>query len=370
MKLEIIFLSLLALLAASAACQTTNPAAPAGPADTNRAVNNACQSRMSLPGSSNSTGSVQAAATNSAQGRGKAIPVDGYAAMVNDKVITVSDALKAMQPLEKQLRETCFDDTLSEKLEAAYNNTLDTLIERELILNCFSGQKQYTLPDSVVDSRIDEIVRNKFNNSRAELRKALDQEGLTFEEWRENYKNSIIVVLLREREVDSKVVITPRAVREAYENAGEKYCVPEQAEVRAIVISRKGTEAEAELKMKQAESLRKRIVEGESFEKLAREASEDGKAASGGYWGWIDPDSRRAEIAAALKKISIGEISPVIPIGDDLYILKLEGRRNASTMPFESVQETIRDELYKKELKRLYDAWIERLKKNAYIKKY
>lgn len=301
---------------------------------------------------------------------GKTVPVDGYAARVNAKVITVSDVLKAMQPLEKQLRETCFDDTLAEKLAAAYENTLETLIERELILGYFAGQKQLVLPDSVVDSRIEEIVRNKFNNNRAELRKVLDQEGLNFEEWRANYRDSLVIVLLREREVDSKVVITPRAVREAYEKAGEKYRVPEQLEVRALAVSRKGPAAEAERKRQEAESLRARLMGGESFEQLAKQASEDPKAAAGGYWGWIDPDSRRAEIAAALKKMTVGEISPVIPVGDDLYIFKVEGRKNASLVPFETAQEAIRNELHKEEIKRLYDEWIERLKKNAYIKKF
>jgi parvulin-like peptidyl-prolyl isomerase len=311
------------------------------------------------------------AATNEpVRARDEPVPVDGYAAIVDDKVITVSDVLKAMEPVERQLRETYFDDTLSGKIENAYKNTLDSLIERELILNSFASQKQYALPDSVVDSRIDEIVRNKFNNSRAELRKVLDQEGLTFEEWRKNYKNSLIVALLREKEVDSKVTISPQAVREAYEKAGEKYRVPEQIEVRAIVINCEGTDEEKALKLKQAEDIRKRLVSGESFKDLAKQTSEDPKADSGGYWGWIDPDTRRTEIATALKSLSAGDISAIVPAGNELYIFKVEGRKNASFMLFESVQETIRKELYKKEARRLYDAWIERLKRNVYIKKF
>lgn len=301
---------------------------------------------------------------------GKPIPVDGYAALVNDKVVTVSEVLKAMEPVAKQLRETYFDNSLAEKMQEAYDNTLNSLIERELILSYFASQKQFALPESVIDSRIDEIVRNKFNNNRAELRKVLDQEGLTFDEWRANYKNSLVVALLREKEVDSKVMITPQAVREAYEKTGDKYKVPEQMEVRAIVINRSGTEEEAALKLKQVDDIRKRLLSGESFETLAKQASEDQKAAAGGYWGWIDPDSRRAELATVLKKLPIGEISPVIPAGDELYILKVEGRKNASVVQFETVQESIHNELSKKELRRLYNVWIDRLKQNAYIKKF
>lgn len=300
----------------------------------------------------------------------KKIPVDGYAAVVNEKIITVSDVLKAMEPVERQLRETYFDDSLNEKLQAAYTNTLDSLIERELILSHFAAQKQFTLPDSAVDSRVDEIVRNKFNNNRAELRKALDQEGLTFEEWRTNFKNSMIVALLREREVDSKVTVSPKSVREAYEKAGDKYRVPEQLEVRAIVLHIGGTDEEKELKLKQAEDIRRRIQGGESFEQLAKQVSEDQKAAEGGYWDWIDPATRRSEIADALKPLAAGDISAVIPAGDELYILKVEGRKNASVVPFETVQESIRSELFKKELRRLYTDWIDRLKNKAYIKKF
>jgi peptidyl-prolyl cis-trans isomerase SurA len=364
--IQILCVALLAAGRLAAAVETNSPEA----SSTNAAMP---QIPTNVPVRAGPLAERSQAATNTdaqAERAGRTIPVDGYAALVNDRVITVSDVLKAMQPLERQLRETYFDDTLTTRLESAYNGTLDTLIERELILNHFASQKQFSLPDSVVDSRIDEIVRNKFNNNRAELRKVLDQEGLTFDEWRTSYKNSLIVTLLRDREVDSKVVVSPLAVREAYEKAGDKYKVAEQLEVRAIVINRGATEEEIALKTKQAEDIRKRLLGGESFEELAKQVSEDQKASSGGYWGWIDLESRRAEIAAALKTLSVGEISAVVPVGDELYIFKVEGRKNASVVPFETVQDSIRAELQKKELKRLYMAWIERLKQNAYIKKF
>jgi parvulin-like peptidyl-prolyl isomerase len=65
-----------------------------------------------------------------------------------------------------------------------------------------------------------------------------------------------------------------------------------------------------------------------------------------------------------------GEISDVIPTDENFYILKTEGRKNGTVIPFEKVQETIRETLQKQETQRLFEAWIARLKKNAFIKKH
>jgi len=272
-----------------------------------------------------------------AGGLGKTIPVEGCAAQVNDRMVTVTEVMTAMQPVERQLRATTQGTELDQKLEEAYEKALQALIERELILDAFRQQKEMNLPDKIVTSRTEEIVRTKFGNNRTAFRKALDEEGLTLEEWQANLKKSMIVSFLRDREVDGKVSVSPQDVRAAYNKAGDTFSTPAQVHLRMIMINGGKTDEEIAVKRKQAEDVRKRLLGGESFEDLARQASEDQKAAAGGYWGWIDLESRRAEIAAALKTLSVGEISAVIPVGDDLYIFKVEGRKNSSVVPFETL---------------------------------
>jgi peptidyl-prolyl cis-trans isomerase SurA len=300
----------------------------------------------------------------------KSIPMDGYAATVNDQVITVVEVMAVMQPLERQLRQAFHGDELNRKLEGAYAGALESLIERALIIDAFNQRKELALPDTYVNARIDEIVRNKFNNNLAEFNKALAADGLTLDEWRKNLRSSIIVNLMREREVDSKVSISPKDVFEAYEKAGDAYRIPDQVELRMIVIHRGTTPEENALKRKQAEDICRRLLAGERFNELARRISEGHKAAEGGYLGWIDPESRRHELADAIADLDAGEISDVISAGDDYYILKVEGRKNGTVIQFEKAQDTIRQELQKKEAQRLFEAWIERLKKNAFIKKH
>jgi len=77
------------------------------------------------------------------------------------------------------------------------------------------------LPDKIVESRTEEIVRTKFGNNRTAFRKALDKEGLTLEEWQANLKKSMIVAFLRDRMVDSKVSVSPQDVRADLQKSGE-----------------------------------------------------------------------------------------------------------------------------------------------------
>lgn len=301
---------------------------------------------------------------------GASIPVDGSAAVVNDKVITMTKVLRTMQPVVEQLRQNYHDEELSRKMEDAYEKTLDSLIERELILDLYRQQKEFTIPDSVVDNQIDELIHTKFDNNRTAFMNALESDDITIDEWRKVMKNRLIISFMRNKAVDSNVMVSPQAVRKAYEKAIDKYSVPKQVELRMIVIHRGNTEEEVALKKKQAEEVRKQLLSGEEFDALAKEVSEGSKASEGGYWGWAEPDSRRRELAEVLETLNPGEISKVIEAGEELYILKIGGRKNATVIPFEDVQKSIRNDLRQKETQRLYKAWIDRLKKKSYIKKF
>ncbi len=298
------------------------------------------------------------------------IPAEGFAARVNDQVIMVTDVLAVMQPMERQLRQTYQGADLDQKLQETYDRALDSLVERELILNYFRQQQGMTLSDKIVNSRMDELIRNKFANSRAAFKKALDSEGMTVDEWRENLKNSMIVNFLRDREVESRVTVSPQAVRDAYEKNTDTFRTPEQVRLWMIVLHDGQTEEEKTAKHKQAEDLRKRLLAGESFAELAVQVSEGIYAKHGGDCGWIDPASRRAELGQAIRNLEIDAISPVIQAGDDLYILKITERKEAAAIAFEQVRDTLRAELEKQEARRLYEDWIARLKKDALIQKY
>lgn len=298
------------------------------------------------------------------------IPVDGTAAVVNKSFITMSEVILTMQPVQRMLSSRYSGAELGRELEAAYERTLDSLIERRLILDEYESQRELVIPDRLVDMQVDEILHTRFGGNRLELMKTLEAEGLTMKEWRDEIRNRLIVSFMRGRAASINLAISPRSVREEYATSIARYEVPAQVELRMIIIHRGGTEQEVAVRRLKAEDVRRRLAAGEDFGELAVQVSEGTQAAEGGYWGWVDPASRRAELADVLKELEPGEISEVVEAGNSFYIMKVEARKHPSVIPFDEVQENIQDELASAQSQQAYEEWIEHLRQQAYIRKF
>lgn len=294
-------------------------------------------------------------------------PLDGYAAIVNDRVITVGDVMDLVQPTDLQLRDAFEGEELARKREEAYQTALDLLIDQALILEEFKKQGA-TIPDRLVSDRINELIFQRFQNDRAKFLAALAEEQMTLDEWQERTRERIIVSYLRRQEVLERVKIPPGAVRAAYDAHRAKYLTPEQIKLRMLSIKKQEDDTETQARREQAVVARGRIVAGEAFDAVAREVSEDPKATSGGDWGWIEPKMLRAELKAAAEALGPGELSDLIETPDAFYVLQVEDRKAAREQPFEEVRDGIEKELRSAEAERLYSQWIDRLKRKHFVK--
>jgi parvulin-like peptidyl-prolyl isomerase len=295
------------------------------------------------------------------------LPVDGYAALVNNRVITVGEILAMIQPIRAQLAETYDGRELETKIEQAYQEGLDTLIERSLILEEFTAMGG-NLPDRAVDDQINVIINERFKNDRAIFLEALAEDRMTIDDWREETRNRLIVNLLRRREITDRVIIAPRAVRELYESRMAQYQIPEQIQLRMIVLHKGASSNDQAVKRKEAKNIREKLLAGSDFAELAKSSSEGYKAADGGDQGWMDPKKLRQELADVIAKLAPGRISEVVETEGDYYILKVEAKKNASIIPLDDVRGQIERELRKGEEERMYKAWIERLKRKFFVK--
>lgn len=298
---------------------------------------------------------------------GSAMPVDGYAAVVNNRVITIGEVLALVQPVRAQIESSYEGTALERKLEEAYHASLRSLIDRALILEDF-GKLGGTLPERLIDDQVSSFISERFNNNRAAFLEALTEERMTLDEWREETRNRLIVTLMRRREVADRVLISPRTVRDAYESRIEQYRTPEQVKLRVLVLNRGASEEDRAAKRAEAAKLRERLLAGEDFAEMARAQSEGPRAAQGGDFGWIEPATLRDELAESVSKLETGRISEIVETDSEIYILRIEARKNAAVQPFDEVRGAIEEELRQKEEERLYAAWMERLRRRFHVR--
>jgi peptidyl-prolyl cis-trans isomerase SurA len=300
----------------------------------------------------------------------RTIPVDAYAAIVNGRVILVSDVMMAVRPIEEQLRASFYSpDELRARLREAYDEALQELVARALIVEEFDSRGG-ALPDRVINDHLGEVVRERFNNDHVELLQALTAQQLTFEEWRAQIRDQLIVSILRRQEVIDRISISPTDIERRYQERLDEFRIPEQVKLRMISLNRGETEQEHETKRRQANELRERLVFGENFAALARQYGEGSRAGRGGDWGWMAPGDLRPELAAVARQLEPGRISDVIETEDQYYLLLVEARRAAGATPLEEVSASLRDDLWREAYEQLNRTWIGHLRQKHFVKTF
>lgn len=299
----------------------------------------------------------------------ESLPVEGYAAAVNDRVILVSDVMNQVRRQEQRLRTTDPGSITEEAIDRMYKEALDLLIERALILEDFEAQEG-ALPDRAADEHIETILREQFNNDQQKLHQALADEEMTIAEWRDDLKDEMIVSALRRQVVFNNVSVSPGEVRRAYEDRVDTFTTPAQVKLRIISVA-KGTSREEMLAQAAIiKEARSRITFGEPFETVARELSEGRRADAGGAWDWTPIDDLRTELADVARTLEIGALSRGLVGGDNLYLMVVVDRKAEEHQSFESVRDGIEDELRRAQGEKLHAEWIARLKKSNYVKIY
>ena len=109
--------------------------------------------------------------------------------------------------------------------------------------------------------------------------------------------------------------------------------------------------------LEQSKDILLRIKDGESFEELAEEFSDDGgSAANGGDLGWAEPGLFVSEFDQVLFALEIGELSDPVKTQFGYHIIRLDDVKEGRSKEFAEIEEELTDE-YSRLLAedRLYD---------------
>lgn len=296
------------------------------------------------------------------------IKMDGYAAIVNDRIITVGEVIETMKPIESQLRLRYSEDELREKIRDVYREIRDSLVHQALVLEEFDHMEKAQIPEKAVDEQINKVISDRFNGSQEQFMEALREENVTMQEFRDRMRDQIIVMILRQREVLSKLSISPGQVRSAYEQHIDEFRTPPGVKPRMIVLYKGDGDAADDVKRSEAEDILARLREGADFIEVAKKHSEGRHADQGGEWGWVDPTEFRAELREAIDGLQPGGPPVLVETDEVIYIVRLEGRRAAGVKSFEEVRDQIEQRVRSQQEERIFNEWMDRLKNKYYVK--
>lgn len=297
------------------------------------------------------------------------IEIDGYAAKVNDRVITRGEVREALAPILPELYRQYQGAQLEEELQKAFNKARRDIIERVLIMEAFK-ERGGAIPDQYVNDEIKRVVSERFKGDEALFEQLLAEQKKTREEYMDIIREQMAVGMMTNEEVSKRARVTPEQVRLEYENNKETYFIPEKVKHSVIVLNKGSTPEDLTVKREEATNTRAKLVEGADFSETAKEVSEGSRAADGGAFPWMQPKDVREELRDTLRTLPAGEISDIIETDTQLYMVKVDARRQPGYKTFDEVREDIKNALTAKERERLRKRWIERLRSDNYIVLY
>jgi parvulin-like peptidyl-prolyl isomerase len=291
--------------------------------------------------------------------------IDGYAARVDGTVITYGEVRESVGPYLQQISRKYKGKELAERIQAAYVDARESLIE-EALLKAETKTLGVALPEKVIDDEITRLIRERFNNDRALLSRALADRRMTFEEWKQEVTDQVTVRVFYSQEVNRRANVPAQAVRAEYERTKADYFIPYRVKYHFILINKGQTEEDRVAKRKQAEDTLQKLRNGTDFMTVAKEVSEGDLDDA----PWRNPDDIREDLRPALLKTPAGQITDLIETSGEFYIIKIEERREEGYTPFEELQKAIESKLLNAEKDRLHDALIERLTTKHFIERY
>lgn len=262
------------------------------------------------------------------------LAADHIVAVVNAEVITRHDLDTRLESALRQLRAQGTPLPPQDQLE---RQMLERLIMERVQLQ-YAQETGIKPDDSQLDQAIGRIAAsNKL--SLAEFRKTLEADGITFAAFREEIRNEMSMVRLREREVDSKLIISEGEIDNYLANQAASGGNEEYQLAHILLRAPESASPEQLQKLRQrGEEALQRARGGENFAELSAAYSDAPDALQGGSLGWRPRDRLPTLYAEVIGGLQPGQVSDLLRSSVGYHIVKLVERRGGNAPA--SVQQT------------------------------
>ena len=290
---------------------------------------------------------VAALATGLSSVAALAVEVDGIAARVGTETILKSDVLMEMRRLRAP--------------DSDYAKIRNEIIDRKLILKA-AGAAKMTMQEWVVEGRIRDIVDRAFGGDRNKLMEMLAQQKISYPEWHARMKEDMVVSAMRWSVIDKNASASPAAMRKEFEENPDRYRVGANVTVSVILLKPEDASKRDDVAA---------MIRTNDFAAAAKAFSADSQAAEGGVWKNVVPSEVfKPEICEEISKMPRGTMSRWIEIDGWSFLIRKEAEDRGRVPTFLEAYDKIEANVKEAASKEAYDAWLERLRAETYIKVY
>ena len=254
--------------------------------------------------------------------------IDSVVAVVNDDVITRQELNERLRVVIGQLQKQGTPLPAPEVLE---RQMLERMIT-DMLQAQFAKETGIRVDDAQLDLAITRIAQQNDFPSLAEFRTRLEADGVDFKKFREEIRSEIISTRLREREVESKLIISDTEVDSYLANKAKMGGEKEEFHLAHIlvVVPERASAADIQAAYGRAEQALNQLKGGADFAQVAAGYSDARDALKGGDLGWRPGDRIPPMFMSELQNLQPGQNTAVLRSTSGFHILKLVEKRSGS----------------------------------------
>lgn len=284
--------------------------------------------------------------------------VDRIVALVNGKMVTLSDVNKSMKLFMQDSERSAILSGNPKAIQELQKKILDRMID-DLLLSDKAKSFKLVVTDQEVASFIKDFKKeNRITDDM--LRQRLQQDQMTIKEYEEKIRVNIMRTRMLSLMVHRKVVVTDEEVQTYYNQHKNDLGQGGKTRISLIVFDAK----------QNPQDVRKKIESKElTFDAAAKKFSIGPNASSGGDLGEVDVKDLNEELRGAVANLKQGDVSQPFSLAGKPALAKLEvsGGQAGEAKPLAEVKDQIKRTLEEPRLEAIFDEYMKKLRSEAVL---
>ena len=290
-------------------------------------------------------------------------------AEVNGKVIAYKDFERQLEIFKQQVMRGQAGQLPEELMARAKTQVVDQMIAEELLYQ-ESVKQDFKLEDGFVDKEL-KSLKGRFASDE-QYQQTLKRMQMTEDQLKVQVTRQANIRKLIEKDVVSKINISKEDAQKYFESNSAKFHQPERVRAQHILIKvETGADdqkkAEALNKLK---DIKKRILAGEDFGKLAKDHSEGPSNVREGDLGYFTRGRMVKPFEDAAFKLAPNEVSDIVETQFGYHLIKVLDHQPDKDPTFKEVEPQIMATLRNEMIQKKMEPYLQKLRENAKIQTF
>lgn len=262
-------------------------------------------------------------------------PLDRVAVQVNEGIVLeseVNNMIASVKSNAKSAGQSLPSDT-----------ALRTQVIDRLILTRLQLQMAERIGLHIGDLQLDQTIENIAKEQKVsieEMRQSLEQDGISFSQYRENLREEITLGEIQRIQIQRRIQVSPQEITSLVKLIEEQGLKDVEFQLGHILIEVPDSPNSQQLKdaTERANNVLSRLNDGVDFRRTAIASSSGPKALDGGIWDYMNINEMPTLFAEVVKGAKKNDILGPIRSGAGFHIIKVMETRGLQTQEVNEVK--------------------------------